>query len=168
MGALHVVGEDLQLRLSIHFGRITEEQVSIGLLGVGLLSFRPDKDFAIEHRAGASVEHALIDLPAATVGLVVVDGCVVVDQLLPSSEIQAVHQGLDVLLVQPHVKIVPGQGATHRHREGAIVTVTLLIDVGRPDVIRPLTLALDPGVLQPGVGPCHHLGDSIGPVGASG
>ena len=150
MGALHVVGEDLELRLGVHPRGVAQQQVAVGLLGVGLLRLGLDEHLAVEHRARAAVQNALVDLPAPAVGLVVVDGGVVVDHLLAAGEVEPVHQGLDVLVVEPDVQVVPGQRAAHRQRERAVVAVALLVHVGEPDVVGALALALDPGVLDPG------------------
>ena len=51
--ALHVVGEDLELRLGVDLRVVGEQQRAVGLLGVGLLRVRPDDDLAVEHRARA-------------------------------------------------------------------------------------------------------------------
>ena len=50
VGALHVVGEDLQLRLGVHPRPVAQQQVAVGLLGVGLLRLGRHEDLAVEHR----------------------------------------------------------------------------------------------------------------------
>ena len=51
--ALHVVGEDLELRLGVDGRAVGQQQRAVGLLGVGLLRVLPDDDLAVEHRARA-------------------------------------------------------------------------------------------------------------------
>ena len=46
--ALHVVGVDLQLRLGVDLRVVGEQQVMVGLLGVGLLRVLADDDPAVE------------------------------------------------------------------------------------------------------------------------
>ena len=157
MGALHVVGEDLELRLGVDLGPVAEQQVAVGLLGVGLLRLGLHEHLAVEDRARPAVEDALVDLPAPAVGLVVVDGGVVVHHLLAAGEVEAVHQGLDVLVVEPDVQVVPRERAAHRQRERAVVAVALLVHMGEADVVGALALPLDPGVLQPGAGRRRRL-----------
>ena len=78
--ALHVVSEDLELRLGVDRRVVGQEQRAVRLLGVGLLRVLPDDDLAVEHRAGRAAQDALVDLVAAAVRLRVVDRRVVVDQ----------------------------------------------------------------------------------------
>ena len=45
------------------------------------------------------------------------------------------------------------------------MAVTLLVHVGETDMVGPLALPLDPGVLQPGRWLARdHFGDRVGPV----
>ena len=50
--ALHVVGENLELRLRIDLRIVGEQQRLVRLLGVGLLRVRPYDDFAVEDLRG--------------------------------------------------------------------------------------------------------------------
>ena len=49
--ALHVVGEDLELRLGVDRRVVGQQQRPVGLLGVGLLRVVPDDDLAVEDGA---------------------------------------------------------------------------------------------------------------------
>jgi hypothetical protein len=51
--ALHVVGEDLELRLGVDRRVVGEQQRLVRLLRVGLLRVLPDDDLAVEHAARA-------------------------------------------------------------------------------------------------------------------
>ena len=63
--ALHVVGEDLELRLGVDRRVVGEQQRPVRLLGVGLLRVLADDDLAVEDRARRAAEDALVDLVAA-------------------------------------------------------------------------------------------------------
>ena len=62
--ALHVVGEDLELRLGVDLRLVREQQGLVGLLGVGLLRVGADADPAVEDAARPAVEDALVELVA--------------------------------------------------------------------------------------------------------
>src|SRR6476619_3217129 len=64
MRALHVVGEDLELRLRVDLGVVGQEQRLVRLLRVGLLRVLPDDDLAVEHRARLAGQDALVELVA--------------------------------------------------------------------------------------------------------
>src|SRR5436309_5413951 len=64
MGALDVVGEDLELGLTVDLDAVGEEQMLVGLGGVGLLSVRAHDDSSVEDRSGRAVEHTLVELLA--------------------------------------------------------------------------------------------------------
>ena len=116
--------------------------------------------------ARPAVQHALVDLPAPAVGLVVIDGGVVVHHLLAAGEVETVHQGLDVLVVEPDVQVVPGERAAHRQRERAIVAVALLVHVGAGRRGRPARSRAGSGCARarrPRA--ADDLGDRVGPVG---
>jgi hypothetical protein len=49
VGAPHIVGEDLELRLGVDPRRRREEQVVVALLAVGLLRFGVHVDLSVEH-----------------------------------------------------------------------------------------------------------------------
>src|SRR4051812_26566059 len=164
--ALHVIRKDLQLRLGVDSGGVAQQEIPVGLLCVSLLRFGANENLAVEHCPRMVVEYALIDLPAATVRLIVMDRSVIVDQLVASGEIEAVEQRLHVLVIQTGLEIVTSEGAAHRQREGPIVTVSRLSHERPTYVVGPLAFSLDPGVLHPATRLCDDLGDRIGPVPA--
>ena len=67
--ALHVVGEDLELRLGVDLRVVGEQQRLVGLLRVGLLRVLPDDDLAVEDGARPAGQDALVDLVARAVRL---------------------------------------------------------------------------------------------------
>ena len=81
VGALHVVGEDLELRVGVDLRVVREQQRPIGLLGVGLLRVGTHEDAAVEHRLRLAGQDALVELVAGAVRRGVVDRGVVVDEL---------------------------------------------------------------------------------------
>ena len=73
VAALHVVGEDFQLRLVVGLGLLGQHQRVRGHLGVGLLRARPHDDLALEHAAALVVEHGLEHLAALAADRRVID-----------------------------------------------------------------------------------------------
>ena len=67
------------------------------LLGVGLLGVLTDQDLAVENRAGAARQNALVQLVAGGVRLGVIDGGVIIDVLLARDQIQAVERAFAAL-----------------------------------------------------------------------
>src|SRR4051812_14934159 len=166
--ALHVIRKDLQLRLGVDLGGVAQQEIPVGLLCVSLLRFGANENLAVEHCPRMVVENALIDLPAATVRLIVMDGSVIVDQLVASGEIEAVEERLHVFVIQTGLEIVASEGAAHRQRKRAVVTVSRLSHERPAYMVGPLALALDPGVLHPGARARDDFGNRIGPVSANG
>ena len=82
MRALHVVGVDLELRLGVRGGVVGEQQVLVGLLGVGLLRAGPDEDAPVEDALRVVGEDAVEILVAGAMRLGVFDDHVVVGQLV--------------------------------------------------------------------------------------
>ena len=97
VGAFHVVGVDLQLRLGVGGGVVGEQQVLVGLLGVGLLRDGPDEDATVEDALGFVVEDAVEILVAGAMRLGVFDDHVVIGQLLAAREVKAVEDALQAL-----------------------------------------------------------------------
>src|SRR5436305_1431835 len=86
--ALHVVGEDLQLRLRVDLGLAGEKQGVVRLLPVRFLRDRMDVHLAVEHAVRLAVEHALVQLPAEAVRLRVYDERLVIAVLLAVQHVQ--------------------------------------------------------------------------------
>ena len=63
------------------------------------------------------VQNPLVHLPAAAVGMVVVDDGVIVDQLFAAPEVEAVQERLDIFIAQAGPEVVAGNRATHGQRE---------------------------------------------------
>ena len=106
VGALHVVGEDLELRVRVDLRVVGQQQRAVGLLRVGLLRVVPDDDPAVEHRLRLAGEDALVELVAGAVRHRVIDRGVVVDQLLAVGEIHAVHRAVGAFALQRNADVV--------------------------------------------------------------
>src|ERR1039458_1758981 len=94
MRALDVVGVDFELRLGVDARIITEEQIAVGLLGVGLLRVLVTYDAAVEDAARAIIENAVVKLAARTLRLRVLHQHVVVEVLASSADEKAVDEAL--------------------------------------------------------------------------
>src|SRR5215831_5688692 len=89
--ALHVVGEDLELRLRVDVRGVGEQQRVVRLLAVRLLRDRPDVDLSVEYAVRPPVENALVQLSAERVRLSVDDLRLVVAMLLAVEHIETVQ-----------------------------------------------------------------------------
>src|ERR1035437_8131461 len=114
MGAAHIVGEDLQLGFGIHHGVVGEDQVLVGLLGIGLLCVLADDDFAVEDGVGLAVENALVEFVAGAVRLGVIDDRMIVDVLRAVDDVEAVQGGVGACR-QGGVGVVADQRAAERN-----------------------------------------------------
>ncbi len=94
VGTLDIVSEDLELRFRVDLCVLREQQRFVRLLRVGLLRVNRHDDLAVEHRAGAVIEDALVQLVAVAVRLRVEDGRVVVDETSAVDQIEPVERAL--------------------------------------------------------------------------
>ena len=163
--ALHVVGEDLELRLGVDRRAVGQEQRAVRLLGVGLLRVLPDDDLAVEHRARRAAQDALVDLVAAAVRLRVVDRRVVVDQPVAVGEIEAVERAVAAFTVEEGGRVVADELAAERERVRREARAARGVHVQAGDVERLERLLLDLVVIDAGVLADEHLGDGVGEVG---
>ena len=116
MRALHVVGEDLELRLRVDLRLVGQEQRLVGLLRVGLLRVLPDDDLAVEDGARAAGQDALVELVARAMRLRVVDRRVRVDERIAVGDIQPVQRALGALAVEHGDDVVARDPAAERDR----------------------------------------------------
>jgi hypothetical protein len=82
--ALYVVGVNLQLWFRHDTGIVTDQEVLVRLIGIGLLRDLVDVDLAAEDTIRFIGEDALVELVTLTIWCRVLDTRVVVDMLLPS------------------------------------------------------------------------------------
>ena len=95
MRTLDVVGVDFELGLGVDLGRLREQEILIGLVGVGFLRGLVNVDFAAEDAGGFAAEDTLVELVALAVGLGVFDERVVIDVLRPVFDVEAVESGVN-------------------------------------------------------------------------
>ena len=92
---LDVVGVDFELGLGVDLRRRREQEILIGLVGVGFLRGLVNVDLAAEDAGGPPAEDALVELVALAVGLGVFDEGVVIDVLRPVRDVEAVESGVN-------------------------------------------------------------------------
>ena len=114
VAALHVVGEDFELRLVVGLGGLRQQQRVRRHLGVGLLRLRPHDDLALEHAAALVVEHRLEHLAAGAVAGHVVGDQRGVGMLAAPEQARAADAGDGALAVEAHEQLV----AHHRAAGG--------------------------------------------------
>ena len=92
---LNVVGVDFELGLGVDLRSLREQEILIGLVGVGFLRGLVDVDFAAEDAGGPAAEDALVELVALAVRLGVFDERVVIDVLRSVFDVEAVEGGVN-------------------------------------------------------------------------
>ena len=88
MFAGDLVGEDLEAGLGVDLRPIRQQQVVVGLLGVGAVGTRAHVDATVEHAGAGVVEHATERLTTRAVRLRVHDVDLLVENLLTDTEVQ--------------------------------------------------------------------------------
>src|SRR5450759_1743826 len=112
MGALHVVGENLEARPGVHFGVVGKKQVLVGLTGVGPERPWPDDDVPVEHPMGTPVHNALVELATGTARRHVLDKDRVVVLLIASRQVQSLEVHLGSFSLEGYVHFVAGDGGS--------------------------------------------------------
>ena len=143
MGAFHVVGVDLQLRLGIDLGVVGKQQVAVGLLRVRLLRILVDDDASVEDAVGVAVENAVVELPAAAMRAGVLDEHVVIHMLPAAGDEQAVDQALAALAGQHRMHVIADQSAAQQHRMRTHIGAALLLGAQGGDVKGLAVFAFD-------------------------
>ena len=116
MAALHVVGEDLELRLGVDLRVRREQEIVVALARVGMLRIAVDQHPAVEDAPPAPVEEALVDLLAPPARLAVVDPGMEIDVLAPARDVEAVQHHLRPGPVEGDVDPVANEPASELHR----------------------------------------------------
>ena len=111
VAALDLVGVDLQFRLGIDLCTVAQQQVVIGLLGIGAVRTSLHQRLAVPDATTAAGEDAAVFLYRARGPDAVVDADVVVDVLPVIGDIQAADERSRVLACDIDVEVVPDQAA---------------------------------------------------------
>ena len=159
-----VVGVDFELWLGVDFGVAREQQIVVGLPGVGLLRAGTDDDFAVENRARVAVEHAAIGLAAGSVGLSVVDPRMVVDVLATAGQIEAVEGRVAAGRRKGRRQVVARKLRAEAHRVRREAAVTRLLGMDSGDMERLQLFLLQLVVLDCSVGAGEDLRHGVGQI----
>ncbi len=162
MGALHVVGEDLESRPGVDLGVVGEQQVLVGLAGIRTGRVRPHDDASVEHPMPAFVHDSLVELAAGAPGRGVLDQNRIVVVLVASWQVQAVDAGLRPFALEAHAHLVAGDLRPQCHRARREPAAGALADVEQREVERGVGLVLDLVVLDPCSLVEDHLGHGVG------
>ena len=118
--ALHIVCQNLQLRLGVYAGLVGQQQVLVRLHGVSLLRIMTNKDLAVEDRARFAVKNSFVKLVTRAMRLPVIDDRMRIGVLITGHQVQAIHPALGAFMVHRDAHIVPGKLAAKVNR-GRIV-----------------------------------------------
>ena len=116
MGALHVVGINFQLRLGVDLRIVGQQQVAIGLLGIGLLRVLVHHDAAVEHAMRVVVENAVVKLPAGTMRAGVLHQHVIIEMLPAGADKEPINQALAAFAGEHRMHIVAHECAAQQQR----------------------------------------------------
>ena len=161
--AAHVVGADLQFGFGVDDGVVGQDQILVGLLGIGLLRVFADDDLAVEDGVGFAVQNAFIEFVAGAVRLGVVDDRVIVDVLRAVDDVEAVQGGVEpserMALASLRTSAPPSEMECDEN-------VALLSDAGLQggDVERGRRFLLQLVVIHHGAVANDDLGDGVGEV----
>ena len=114
--AFHVVGINLQLRLSINRGAVGQQQVFIGLLRVRFIRALVHVNATMKHRTRIVIEDAVKIFVTVAMRLRVIHYHVMINQLPGPRQVQAVEHGLNASAVEMGAQIVSGNAASQRER----------------------------------------------------
>ena len=134
VGALDVIGVNLQRGLAVHGRVVAQQQRLAGLLRVRLLRELADEDFAFEHAAGFVGQHVLVQLVAGAIGGGVVEQRVIVAVLLAAEDDQPVERRLGVLAGEDAVQIVARHASAERRGLADDAGVAREVHLERRDV----------------------------------
>src|SRR5690606_27726731 len=112
MAALDVVGVDLELGLRVELGSRREQEITAGLMRIGLLRARMDQHLAVEDSAPASVCNAAVVLGARSMRRDVLDERVRIEMLGTARRQQPVEVGMRTRLLQAHANVEAAQRRT--------------------------------------------------------
>ncbi len=139
VGALHVLGVDLELGLGVDLGLRRQEQVVIRLLRVRAVRAGVHQRLAVEHTARAPVQDAAVFLGAPGRAHAVIHAGVIVDVLASVGEVKAVQRDggagpadvrRDVVANQPAAEVDGGMLETRVAREGHVQAPDLVVLAG--------------------------------------
>ena len=125
MAAFDVISKDFQLRFRIDHRLVIEQDIVIGLKGVGFLGFLFDDDLSVEHPGSTFAEDAFVVLMAFAIRLRMMHQRVVIDVLFASDYGHPFQGGVDPLPFLIEVEVVAGNIST----EGEGVYRTLAFSV---------------------------------------
>lgn len=106
MSTLHVVGIDLQHRLSVHPRRLCHHKILICFLRCCLLTAMPNEHSTGKGTDGLPVEHIFIEFMRIAVSHLMIDERVVVDMLTVVSNDATVAPALSALALEDQVEFV--------------------------------------------------------------
>ena len=86
--ARHFIGEDLQPWCGVDLGLLREQEIGVGLFGIGAVCARTDIDAAIPNAGAGVVEHTAVGLAACAVLGAVDHGDLLVEGLGAETEVE--------------------------------------------------------------------------------
>ena len=164
VGAHDVVGEDLELGLSVDLGAGREQEVLVHLVGLGLLGARADENASGENAPGLAGEQSLVHLVRLGAGSGMIDERVVVDVAVAVGVVEAEEAHLGAGSGQRDVDVAPRELSSEVDGDRRDAAVASLVDVDGGDVVSAGALTLEGGEAEVGAGGGDDLGNGVGEV----
>ncbi len=162
MGAFHVVGVNLQLRLGIDLRVIGKQQVAVGLFRVGFLRVFVNNDAAVKNAVRVTIENAVIELAAAAMRTGMLDEHVIVHVLAAVADEQPVDQTLAAFAGQHRMNVVTNKPPAQKHRMRTHIRAAGLLSAQGGDVKGLAVFALEQIVRNHSVFARDQFGYSVG------
>jgi len=118
VGALHIVRQNLELGFGVDPRFLRNEQISILLLGIGLLRIRPHDDPTVEDCSGSTTEHPLVDLRAARMRRRVINQSLAIKVLLPQAEVDSREVSVGSGFRETNLNFIARQNRSEREKRG--------------------------------------------------
>ena len=143
MLARHFIGKDLESGHRVHFGLPGEQQIVVGLLGVGPVGTGTNHDATVPDAGAGVVEHPSVRLAARAILRGVDHGDLLIEGLSARAEVEPGQVGVGALAGEVHVVGDPAVVGSKVEESGAQRTAGCLdhidptqVDLGDGEVLQ--------------------------------
>ena len=164
MRAFHVIGINLELRLGVGGRVVGQQQIFVGLLGVGFLGDFAHQNAAVENPLGLVIKDAVEIFVAGAMRFRVLHDHVMVGELFAAREVQAVQHALEAFAGEFHADVIARKpGAERKGMHAGMAGAAEFTGNGR-HVKRVQRFILQFDMLNHRVVAGHNFRDRVGEV----
>ena len=162
--AFHVIGINLELRLGVGGRVVGQQQIFVGLLGVGFLGDFAHQNAAVENPLGLVIKDAVEIFVAGAMRFRVFHDHVMIGELFAAREVQPVQHALEAFAGEFYADVIARKpGAERKGMHAGVAGATEFTGNGR-HVKRVQRLILQFDVLDHRVITGHNFRDRVGEV----